>query len=277
MVMRFNDAVVGAIIKADARGASANEMRDLYIQRNAFEVDLDVPVYRIVEFQYLLEDLSDKCLSYTKIDKTNWGDSSENPLLDRTFPDAVTGSTFTLNGVVSAVYGSCWSATALDTLDQWAIFSRRNPSVRLQSTPRKLLHAAMSSDNRFYMLQHTIGKMRYAKDAEIVADFSDPDWQKHLDGLGQGSAASFLILSETLSSEDEVRLIYDHLAGDWSKANVQIVDRFAKVPFDWSVAIDSIVVGPFVSDGGEGAIRKKVQSLGLNCSVTSSRARTSVG
>lgn len=252
-------------------------MRNLYIRRNVFEVDLDAPVYRIIELHYFREDLKDNCLTYTEIDKSNWGDSTENPLLDRKFKDEVTGGVLTLNGVVATVYGSCWSSTALDTQSDWAIFSRRNPSVRVQSTPRKLLDAAMSRENKFYMLQHAMGKMQYAPDAAIEAYFSDPDWQKHLDSLGQGIAASFLRLNENLSSEDEVRLIYDHLDGEWPFANVRIVKRFAKVPFDWMASVDGVVIGPFAPDGEEAKIRSELQGFGINCTVTSSPTRTSVG
>ncbi|MFM0276533.1 hypothetical protein P0D75_00705 [Paraburkholderia sediminicola] len=277
MIPRFNTDIVGKIVQADCREAPQEEMRNLYIERNVFEVDLDAPVYRIMELQYFREDLSEKFLTYTKIDKSNWGDSSENPLLNREFKDAVTGAPLTLNGVVATVYGSCWSATALDSLSDWAIFSRRNPSVRVQSTPRKLLDAAMSRSNKFYMLQHVIGKMQYVDDADIEAYFSDPDWGKHLDSLGQGIAASFLRLSENLSSEDEVRLIYDHSNEAWPIANVRVADRFAKVPFNWSVAVDDVVVGPFVSDGEEAMIRSDLQGFGINCTVSSSPTRTSVG
>ena len=277
MTLRFNHKIVGEIVQADCRGASNDEMRSLYIRRNVFEVDLDAPVYRIIELQYFREDISDKCLTYTKIDKSNWGDSTENPLLDREFKDEVTGGVLTLNGVVATAYGSCWSATALDTQSDWAIFSRRNASVRVQSTPRKLLDAAMSKENKFYMLQHAIGKMQYETDAAIEAYFSDPNWQKHLDSLGQGVAASFLRLNTNLSSEDEVRLIYDHLNGEWPAANVRLVDRFAKVPFDWMAAVDSVVVGPFASNGQEAKIRGELQGFGINCPVSSSPTRTSVG
>lgn len=276
MVPRFNTDIVGKIVQADCRGASQEEMRDLYIQRNIFEVDPDAPVYRIMELQYFREDLSEKCLTYTKIDKSNWGDTSENPLLDREFKDDVTGGTLTLE-VVATIYGSCWSATAHDSLSDWAIFSRRNPSVRVQSTPRKLLDAAMSRDNKFYMLQHVIGQMQYATDAEIETYFSDANWGKHLDSLGQGIAASFLRLNDNLANEDEVRLLYDHSNEAWPRTNVRLVDRFAKAPFDWRAAVDGVVVGPFVPDGGEAIIRSELQGIGINCPVSSSPTRASVG
>jgi hypothetical protein len=277
MNLRFNLDIVGEIIQADCRGASDEEMRKLYIRRNVFEVDLDVPVYRIIELEYFREDLSEKCLTYTKIDKSNWGDSTENPLLDREYKDEITGGVLMLNGLVATTYGSCWSATELDTQSDWAIFSRRKPSVRVQSTPRKLLDAAMSRGNRSYMQQHAVGKMKYSTDTEIEAYFSDPNWEKHLDTLGQGIFASFLRLNENLSNEDEVRLIYNHSNEEWPTTNVRFIDRFAKVPFDWVVAVDGVVVGPFAPNGEEAKIRNELRGFGIDCTVSSSPTRTSAG
>ena len=272
--------IAGKIRRATFQGASMEEMRPLYIERNAFELALDAPVYRIIELQYFLEDWSKKRLTYSKIDKIIWKDSSENLLLFQKFKDEITDGQFPLfNEIVSRFYGSCWSATAFDTTsDNWAIFSRNNPAVRVQSTPRKLLDTTMSKKNKFYMLQHFIGKMRYAADVDIKEYFSDPNWEKYLDSNGQGIATSFLLLSENLSHENEVRLIYDHL-GEWSNDNVWVTaDRcFAKVPFNWPAVIDDLVVGPLVSDGEKIMICKELKEFGINCTVSSSSTRTNIG
>ena len=191
MSPRFNDDAVAEIVAADARQASPAQMKELYVKRNTFNVGLDEPVYRIVELRYFFEDLNGCYLTYTKIDKSKWGDSSENPMLNRPFPDPVTGLHLTLNGLVEKVYGSCWSSTPFDDPDQWAIFSRSQPSVRIQSTPRKLLTTAMHLGNSDYMHQHVMGRMEYGTDAQIEAYFADQNWQKHLDSLGQGIVASF--------------------------------------------------------------------------------------
>lgn len=275
MISRFNDDVSGAIIRAHGKG-DIHLLRDLYIQRNALGADLDAPVYRIMEWDHFLGDLRQNCLTYMRIDKIGWQDSSENPLLNRKFYDPVSGEYLTLNGVVEGVYGSCWSSTASDG-KEWAVFSRNNPCLRVQSTPRKLLDAAMCRRNRYYMLRHFIGRMQYADATEIEAYFSDPNWEKHLDGLGQGLAASFLCLSEDLEDEDEVRLLYSHSADLWSRRHVRIHTTFASVPFDWQLAIDGVVVGPLVPNGGEASMRTELTQRGIRCPVTSSGRRTGVG
>jgi hypothetical protein len=277
MSPRFNDDAVAEIVAADARQASPAEMKELYVKRNTFNVGLDEPVYRIVELRYFFEDLNGCYLTYTKIDKSKWGDSSENPMLNRPFPDPVTGLHLTLNGLVEKVYGSCWSSTPFDDPDQWAIFSRRQPSVRIQSTPRKLLTTAMHLGNSDYMHQHVMGRMEYGTDAQIEAYFADQNWQKHLDSLGQGIAASFFRLSESLQSEDEVRLLYDGMNNTWDKTKVKLVDHFAKLPFDWTSVLDAVVVGPFVQDGGEQNVRNTLHKHNVRCPVSSSLTRTHSG
>ncbi|MGW7775693.1 hypothetical protein ACTWM0_22480 [Pseudomonas machongensis] len=277
MFHRLNQDIVGAIIRADSRGASPEEMRDLYIQRNALDVNLDAPVYRIMALEHLRKDLQEKCLTYTSINKSNWHDASENPLLDRCFTDDVTGLPLTLNGVVSSFYASCWSATALDSPFDWAMFSHKAPSVRVQSTPRKLLDGAMSRANRYYMQQHFIGSMKYVSAEEREAYFADPNWQRHLDSLGLGVALSFLQLSDELAQEDEVRLLYDHLQDPWPLANVRITGHFASAPFDWALVIDGVTVGPGVPNGGEALLRSELQGLGIDCPVTSSPSRDGEG
>ena len=265
--MRFNADVSGEIIRADSQGASPEEMKELYIRRSALNVELDIPIYRILTLQYFLEDLCAQCLSHTKIDGISWGDSAENPLLGREFDDT-DGARLTLDAVVDRFYGSCWSATALGSNQEWEKFSRLRPCVRLQSTPRKLLNSVMSKENTYYMLHHYIGRILYVSYDEAEKYFYDSNWPKHLDSLGHGIAASLLMLDESLSEEDEIRLLYDHASDPWHQDNVQISGRFAKVPFDWSTAIDDVVVGPFESRKAEATLRSALLGLKIDLRVS---------
>ncbi|WP_312328337.1 hypothetical protein [Stenotrophomonas sp.] len=276
MSIKFNADVVGEIVRADLRNAPAEEMRELYIRRNILDIDPDATIYRIVQLQYFIEDLVDRRMTYTNIDKDTWGDKSENPLLGRSFVLPDTGEALDLDDLVANTYGSCWSATALDTHRWWARFSRSQPSVRLQSTPRKLLNSVMNTEQRFYMQHHAIGRMVYVPDERIEGEFADTNWQKHLDSLGQGIASSFLRLSDNLSDEDEVRLIYDDSRDPWAVLHVQLTNRFAKVPFDFQTAIDALVIGPLVSECGAAELRTKLELAKLNCPVSNSVLRLAV-
>jgi hypothetical protein len=267
MQIRYNEDVMGAIIAADCRGADPEEMRHLYIARNALDIALDTPVYRILELTHLERDLALGCLTYNRIDKVGWKDTSENPLLDRIFVGEVTGESFTLNGVIECVYGSCWSTAASEHGNEWLVFARREPAARLQSTPRKLLNAAMSRRDRHYMNHHYIGKMQYAAESDIEAFFADPQFDKHLDGAGHGLAASFLQLSNDLASEQEVRLTYHHTQEAWAQSNVAIAGRFASVPFDWTEALDCVTVGNTVAVDAERRLRDGLLRRRVPCVV----------
>ena len=97
---RKNQEAIAAVIAADARGVGKDKMKPLYVARGIFDVDPDTPIYRIVAIEHLLTDIRSRRLTHTRISPLVWGDKAENPLLNRQYPDAVTGGTFTLNGVV---------------------------------------------------------------------------------------------------------------------------------------------------------------------------------
>lgn len=271
--MQFNSDMLGEVMRAHMSGASAEEMKAIYIRRNTLGISPDTPIYRIMELQYLCEDVRERCFSHVKIDASNWDDPTENPLLSRVYHDN-DGSAITLDGVVDRFYGSCWSATKMDGIEEWAKFSRGRRSVRIESTPGRLLHAVMSLDNPFHMLHHFIGKVRYAGYDETEEYFSDANWEKHLDSLGQGIASSFLQLDESLSYEDEVRLLYDHAADPWPQQSVRICGHIAKVPFDWTAAIVRLDLSPFCPNGAEAELQVELRSIGLSCPMSHSTAKT---
>jgi hypothetical protein len=56
------------------------------------------------------------------------------------------------------LYASCSSPQPTATKEMWAYFSYGNSSVRIETTPRKLLDAVMDVDNNFISLQHFMAR-----------------------------------------------------------------------------------------------------------------------
>ncbi|MDF3982184.1 hypothetical protein P3W23_09300 [Luteibacter sp. PPL554] len=267
MQTRFNSEILDAIRAADARGATRAEMRELYIWRNALDIDLDCPVYRIAEYAHVVADIESGCYTSNRIDKKVWGDKSENPLLNRPIDDLLTGDRIWFDGVVADVFGSSWSTACSDDGPEWRIFTRNQPGVRMHSTARKLLDASMSPCNRFAMNQHFVGAMQYA-DAAVIEDFfSDPLWEKHLDDQGHGITSSFLRLSDDLAYEREVRLLYHHSSDLWARRAVQVRAGLASIPFAWAKALDRLVVGAGVTDEEVDTITERLRAVGSQCPV----------
>lgn len=278
MLIRRNQAAVDAVVRASFRDTPANEMKELYIQQNIFDVDPDQPVYRVTAESFLIDDISNGYFTHTRINKNTWLDNLENPLLDLKFPDEVTRGTVDLNGVVENMFGVCWTEDPTDSELAWNNFSHGRPSVRIQSTPRKILSAVMQIGYTFYMLHHHIGKVEYAEAEKIRKEFEDPDYEKHLDSLGQGAVLSLMQLRSAVSVEREVRLIYSYMPSDsWVEQHVELDGDFCKVPFVWSNVIDEIIVGPHIPKGGEALLKAKLRLYNIRCPIISSVHRYNIG
>jgi len=278
MFVRRNHAAIEAVQTASFRDTSAEEMKPLYIEQNTFDIDRNQPVYRVVAERFLTDDITCGRLTHTRIGKGTWLDNLENPLLDVEFLDQATGGKLTLNGVVEDMFGVCWTEDSSDSELAWNNFSHSVPSVRIKSTPRKLMAAAMNLKDPFYMLHHYIGKVEYKEADAISESFGRQDFEQHLDSLGQGVVLSLMQLRTAVSVEREVRLVYSYMRDDnWVQQNVELSGDFCKIPFVWDGVIDEVVVGPLVADGGKARIKATMRGLNINCSIVGSIHRTNVG
>ena len=239
MYRTFRDEAVGGEIRTKQfQEVEQSQLKDLFVQYNVFDMPPDLPIYRITAAAHVLGDVKNSTLTHSRINKTNWDDGHENPLLGRTFKTAE-GESGTL-AITENMFGQCWSREPLSG-SHWGTFRHGLPSVRLQSTPRRLLAGVMDATNPYYVLQHSIGKMIYRNQSEIDAFFSDPDFTKHLDPLGTRAMLSLLRLRTALSDEDEVRLLFDyHPSNRWDQQFVRLQEPRAAVRFTWEGAITSV-------------------------------------
>jgi hypothetical protein len=243
----FRDEAVGDEIRAkETLEVEQSLLKDLYVRYNVFDIPPDDPIYRITAAAHVLTDVANSTLTHTRINKTTWDDHEENPLLGRTFKTAE-GEIGTL-AITENTFGQCWSHRPL-TGDNWRTFRHGLPSVRLESTPHRLLAGVMdATNNKYYVLQHAIGKMIYRSRSEIEAFFSNADFTQHLDPLGTRAMLSLWRLRTGLSDEDEVRLLFDyHALNSWDRQFVRLQEPRAAVRFSWDDAITSVEGEPGLS------------------------------
>lgn len=246
MYQTFRDEAVGDEIRAkEVQEVEQSLLKDLYVQYNVFDISPDLPIYRITAAAHVLEDVKNSTLTHTRINKTNWDDDEENPLLGRTFKTAE-GEIGTL-AITENMFGQCWSREPLSG-SHWGTFRHGLPSVRLESTPRRLLAGVMDATNPYYVLQHAIGRMIYKARAEFDGFFSEPDFTVHLDSLGTRAMLSLWRLRTALSDEDEVRLLFYYNAlNSWDRQFVQLQEPRAAVRFSWEGAISAVEGEPGLS------------------------------
>jgi hypothetical protein len=262
-----NETARAKLMAADNQGWTRAQRKPIVVEGNIFDIDPDTPIYRIVETHLLINDISKGRLSHSAIGEDSWGDPAENPLKTQRFVDPVTGAPLHLYSIANDLYGSCWSLHPTATQEMWTYFSYGKPSVRIETTPRKLLDAVMDVDNDFISLQHFIGKMTYVDSGEFDRFFSDPDYQKHLDPNGQRLALSAMRLPDDVQAEQEVRLVYMADRGQPWTQNVHFSNRFAYVPCQWAGLIQGMVVGGHIDPAGVPALIAELQSLGVTCPV----------
>lgn len=275
MFIRKNHVAAEAVQRASFRDTPVDEMKSLYLALNTFDVALDQAIYRVVAEALLIDDINRRCLTHTRIDKVTWLDNSENPLKDVMFTDPHTGEQILVNGIVENMFGVCWTMEPSDSQLAWDNFSHGHPSVRIKSTPRKLLSAVMNLADPFYMLHHHIGKVSYEDSDRIREHFVGKDYTKHLDSLGQGIVLSLLQLRTAVSVENEVRLIYSYMPGEeWVQENVKAAGDYCKVPFVWDNVIDEVMVGPLIAAGGAAKLITELEALNIRCPVVTSSFRS---
>lgn len=260
-----NSEAIGEVISADVRGESKSAMKPLYVRRNTFDVELDQPIYRITPLDYLMQDLQQGWFTHSRVSPKVWGDANENPLLSRIFRDQVSGGPLRLTPLVEHMFGSCWSLAPLDGRYDWAMFCRGKPGVRIESTPRRLLSAAMDDANPYYELRHAIGKVSYLTVDQLVATFGREEPWEFLDSLGHGILLSLMRLGDGVKGEEEVRLVCDFVSSDsWMQQNMIVEGELLRVPFEWADVIRTAVIGPNVPPDKRDAVRADIRKFGIS-------------
>ena len=216
---------------------------------NYLDADPDSPIYRITGANYVLQNIKEGRLTMTRINRSEWGDPTENPLLVAPFRTS-DGNDLTLSSLTGNFFGSCWSLRQLGTEKDWEAFNHGEPSVRIESTPRKLLNGFQSIANDPYnVLKLWIGTVAYDDLENIRVFFDDPDWEKHLDSSNATLVKTVLRLRSNWKNEQEVRLIFDRFGDDWDNQNAELRPLEVNAPriairFNWSNVVTSLYAGP---------------------------------
>ncbi|EJD6408707.1 hypothetical protein MIB43_011620 [Providencia rettgeri] len=249
MFLKKNQEIISELSRLSMSGKSDLEKKPTHVIANIFDVDPDTEIYKIMQFKYFKDDVSNDQLTHIFPSKDTWGDPYENLLLTHKFKDDLTGQPLYLTGIVSDLYATCWTMEKEENIDHWESFSRNNSAVRIKSTPKKLLSSLMNINDKFFSLHHYMGRVIYEEIDDLFNYFADPCWEKHLDNQGQGAALALMRLQEDLSFEQEVRLVYQYNPNDnqWVRENVIQYNNICKVPMIWSGILDEIIYSKSVN------------------------------
>ncbi|MBP0714235.1 hypothetical protein ABXK61_13030 [Burkholderia sola] len=234
---------------------------------NFLDVDLDSDIYRITTARYFLEDVRMHRFTVIRINGRQWGDPTENPLLNATYRTAA-GEDLTLGALTRDFFASCWSLRALGKPDDWEAFAHGEPGIRIQTTPRKLVNGFLyQASDTFASLKHWMGRVQYLPLDVIDEHFEDPNWGKHLDPTNEALIRSVLKIRQNWKTEEEVRLVFDRMQNDaWNDEHAPLepsnsAATRSSLPFDWSQADVELYPDPSLSESEFNLIRTSLQRL----------------
>ncbi|QZQ51151.1 hypothetical protein K6L24_05000 [Erwinia persicina] len=274
MTVLKNELINDKINRSNHLGASSVQLKPLYVERSIFDIDPDTPIFKIMRMRHFIADVQANCLTHMFPDQNIWVDPYENLLMKIQFTDSMTQQPIYLSGMMGNLYATCWTLND-ENQNDWLVFSGGEPAIRIESTPRKLLQALMNINDKYFMLHHYIGKVRYESEAEVMKYFHDPNYNKHLDALGQATALALMLLRDAVADENEVRLVYEYnedaTNNPWVKNNVKCTPQnLCHVPIDWSAVLDSVSISMSSTPADLQSVLCTLTSANINLPVNKS-------
>ena len=197
------------------------------LENTSIEVLIDKPIYRIFPIGRFIQLLTSKEL--TLVNPKKWDDPFENALLSSKF---MIGNSKATIAAKDSVYGQCWTLHR-ETDAMWRIYSQNKYSVRLMTTPRKLLEALKRHVGQYADVRCFIGKVQYKRKDALLEIFKKINL---LSTDGTGIAESLLYKRPEFSHEREVRLIYsgddNGTASDIFSFKIEPNEIFDRILFD---------------------------------------------
>lgn len=228
----------------------------------------DIPIYKIMEFEYAYTMLKERILRIGKIKK--WEDPFENFLLKQNFwyrKENGEQQKYDIHEISELLYGQSWSLTE-ESDAMWRIYSSNKTSVRIKTTIKKLFDSIYTHD----MCEHTtfIGVVEYnSQDSlqEYLDQLKDEGISIWSLGSVHNMVNSLFNKRDTFAHENEVRILY--IAPLEAKEQCFTTD-FIQYPIDVNNVIDEICFDPRVSNDLYEAHLVALKEIGYHNSIQKS-------
>lgn len=217
----------------------------IYLNSN----EIDKPIYRVLKFEHLIGMYLEK--RNTLLNPSKWEDPYENLFLNSKV-EFVQG-TYLQSQLGKSIFAQCWSFTK-ESDAMWRIYSQDNHSVKISSTPRKLLNSLWEIDgdpNKVFL-----GKVKYLRSLDLKLLYTENSkiWVFEEGGLGQ--CKTLLYKRYPFNHENEVRLIYN----TFLNADKLIL----KYDIDVNSLIDNVVFDPRLDYSIFKVRKQELMQLGCN-------------
>ena len=264
------------IIESGGIPASSREEQEKEMWVNSINVDLDIPIYRYMKWEYLRQFYSNPQHEWILVRPCLWQDKFEHFI----FKCEKVHSTkmdidIEISNLADQYYAQCWTIVEESSM-QWQVnkphSNSRNDNdgdedngeiwVKVRTTPKKLLEAMFYSSNNLVsnslnIITYFIGKVEYLN-SESIENFTITHPNQLTDPNGLQQILFLLQKRISYQQEQEVRLIMQVDSEFCSRHQDNIIGR---VIDNWYDLIDEIVLDPWVTRSQEEEVKSFLLEL----------------
>lgn len=264
------------IIESGGIPASSTDGREKEIWVNSINVDLDIPIYRYMKWEYLMPFYSNPQHEWILARPCLWQDKFEHFIFKCKKVHSIKMDTdIEISKLADQYYAQCWTVVEESSM-QWQVNKPHSNSrkdndgdedngeiwVKVRTTPRKLLSAMFYSKNNLVsdslnILTYFIGKVEYLDD-ESIENFTITNPEQLIDPNGLQQVLFLLQKRMPYQHEQEVRLIMQVDREFCSRYQGNIIGR---VIDKWYDLIDEIVLDPWVTLSQEEEVKSFLLDL----------------
>ncbi len=264
------------IIESGGIPASSREEQEKEMWVNSINVDLDIPIYRYMKWEYLQKFYSSTRHEWILAHPCLWQDKFEHFIFKcEKVHSSKMNIDIEISNLADHYYAQCWTIVEESSL-QWQVNKPHTNSchdnvgddengeiwVKVRTTPRKLLGAMFYSsdnlvENSYNMITYFIGKVEYLA-SEDIENFKITDSNQLMDQTGLLQVLFLLQKRMPYIQEQEVRLIMQVDSNFCNKHPENIVGRSID---NWYDLIDEIVLDPWVTQSQEETVKSYLLQL----------------
>lgn len=250
--------IIQLLDKKEQLRTSKESLKDEYIDANSINVDLDVPLYRIIPIDRLWGLLKEKKLGM--VHPLRWDDPYELFLI-RSFGLTSHGQEVGFEPIINSLYGLCFtlkpecdglwrnfsacSCNQCSFCDWFHNHGKQPVTVKIKTTGRKLMNFFYDINNPFHTISYWIGKVEYLNVAQI-SKIINQGINFIMDNTGVDLINTLLVKREPFIYEQEVRLLYN-MSSHTPFAQLNTPDLFF-FNVEPNRLIDEIEFSPWVSE-----------------------------
>lgn len=213
---------------------------------------LDIPIYRVMSYQRLMDCISDNYIDFRNPRK--WKDPCESLYLNAQFKmynedtDKYDLATFSDN--FNIYYGSCWSAGE-ESYEKWAIYSGKEQTLQINVNLSKLIDALKIPE--LY-----VGRVGYLDYEALKKQLSNENPVKNIDCHNKDIIKLFFYKRKEYEFEKEIRIIVQ----EYNKKNKKSISK----KIAWKNIIDEVIISPYVKEDRYNQMKNELSKKGIvNC------------